>query len=108
MSSRVARIGREEPCELKTETDYAPPQSCPLCLFSPGARIGLARLSPASGGIRIRGQILEQFKELRRLAYKEPHGRQEVAHAHGNPLGLGRTNDRNDREIAAEGWPGLR
>src|SRR5262249_36261686 len=77
--------------------------------LSRGASIPLARLPRAvSSVIRIRRQILEQFKELWRLAAEEPHGRQEVDHAHGNPLGLGRANDRTYREAWAEEWAGLR
>src|SRR6516164_762681 len=77
------------------------------CL-SHGAIIELSRLHPVSSMIRIRCQILEQFKKLRRLAAEEPHGRQEVHHAHGNPRGLGRANDRACREAWAQEWARLR
>jgi len=44
--------------------------------LSQGASIPLARLPRAvSSVIRIRRQILEQLKELWRLAAEEPHGR---------------------------------
>jgi hypothetical protein len=44
-------------------------------------------------------QLGEQLEKLGRLADKQPHVGQELPRARGGALGLGRANDRTDREL---------
>src|SRR5436305_12273341 len=48
------------------------------------------------------GQPVQQGKESRRLADKKSHVGQELDHARGNPVCLGWTNNRADRQVPAK------
>ncbi len=65
------------------------------------------RLPPVPGRICCLCQLLEDVKELLRLADEQPIVRQGLERAHSGPLCLGRTNDRDGRERAAEEDGGL-
>src|SRR5258708_3489936 len=54
------------------------------------------------------GKLVQQRKERWRLTPEKPHVGQELDHAHGNPVRVGRTNDRTYREISANEWAWLR
>ena len=55
----------------------------------------------------MRCQLAEEGKERLRLADEQPVGRQSLERPHCSAHGLGRPNDRNDRELAAEEDGGL-
>jgi hypothetical protein len=59
-------------------------------------------LHPASRGIRFRRQVLEQFKELWRLADEKSHVRQELDHAFGDVFCLGGANDGAPWQVRAD------
>jgi len=50
-------------------------------------------LGSALSRICLLGQLVQERKERRRLTDKQTHVGQELDHAHGNPLCVGRTND---------------
>jgi hypothetical protein len=58
--------------------------------------------------IGIVSQLVQELKELLRLANKKPHRCQEFDHALGNSLGVGRTNDRDSRKLPTQEGAGLR
>src|SRR5205085_3795812 len=65
-------------------------------------------LGSASSRICFLGQLVQERKERGRLADEKPHVSQELDHAHGDPICLGRPNDRTFRETSTEEWAWLR
>src|SRR5216684_3915805 len=85
--------------------------ACSSILVHPCANRCIAdRLKPAPGRVCLLCQLLEDSKELRRLADEQPVGLPGLDRGHCTPTPpwLGRANNRNDRELAAEEYGGPR
>ena len=95
--TRLAQDHAEQrPCSAPTSSLVrAPTADCLLAVL------------PALGRIGLRCQLAEEAKERLRLADEQPIGRQGLERAHCRAHGLGRPNDRNDRELAAQEDGGL-
>src|SRR5438105_9945052 len=65
-------------------------------------------LGSASSRICFLGQLVQERKARGRLADEKPHVSQELDHAHGNPICLGRPNDRTSGKRPTEEWAWLR
>jgi len=70
-------------------------------------RLVVAAAAVTFGFVGLRCKVLQQFKERFWLSDEQPHGRQELHRAHGNPCCLGRSNDRTYREVSAQEGAGL-
>src|SRR5205823_4847599 len=65
-------------------------------------------LGSASSRICFLGQLVQERKERWRLTDEKPHVSQELDHAHGDPICLGRTDDRTSGKRPTEEWAWLR
>src|SRR5258707_4905338 len=80
-----------------------------MCLHSCANSYITGRLKPAPSRVCLLCQLLEDSKELRRLADEQPVGRPGLDRGHCTPTPryLGRANDRNRRQRSAEEDGGL-
>ena len=62
----------------------------------------------ASSCICFLRQLVQERKERRRLTDEKPHVSQELDHSHGDPICLGRPNDRTSGKRPTEEWAWLR
>src|SRR5436189_3575295 len=61
-----------------------------------------------SGRVRLRRQMVQQFKELRRLADEQSVCGKPLDCSHGRSPGVGGSNNRTPWKLPAQKWAGLR